>query len=317
MTELKQQELIPLCTGERLKQERVKRGLALSEVAVQLHIDLPVLTSIEQDQLQHLASVYQRGYISSYARFLKFEESEIEQMLSSIGMDHPEILTVFPEAGNPNQADRWLKAASYVLASLLVGTLAWQFTHEAVRLSQKGTQNIAANKGQSDSQNRQVLGSSTRQIEGATHVNASIAALEILRNQKEARQTGGNVAWDALELPPAKIDLVESAAVTDAGQALSDGEYTLKLITSGDSWVEITDANGARLEVDLVRAGTDKEYRGFAPFKIQIGNPRAISLFVDGKAVDLMPFTQNGVIQMTLDAEVLSSSAIEKDPNQG
>ena len=105
MTE--QQQLIPLCTGEKLRQQREKRRLNLADVAEKLKIDLPVVEAIEADDLAHLAPVYQRGYITAYARFLEFDPSEIEQMLETIGNDQPQLHTVFPEAGNPNQAATW------------------------------------------------------------------------------------------------------------------------------------------------------------------------------------------------------------------
>ena len=78
MTE--QPQLIPFCMGERLRQERQKRKLDLAGISKELRIDLPVMEAIENDRLEHLAPVYQRGYITSYARFLGFEQAEIDQM---------------------------------------------------------------------------------------------------------------------------------------------------------------------------------------------------------------------------------------------
>jgi cytoskeleton protein RodZ len=315
MTE--QQQLIPLCMGERLSQKRQKRKLDLADVARQLRIDLPVMEAIENDRLDHLAPVYQRGYITSYARFLGFDQSEIDQMLETIGYESPELHTVFPEAGNPNQADRWLKATSYVLASLLVGTLAWQFAHEAVRLSQDGIELVRNDPVDIDAGPVNQQTSTAGQPEPATHVNASIAALGILRNQRAARSETGNVAWEALDQAPVETGeptVIEEVAAVEAEVF---GEYTLRLVTSGDSWVEMTDANGIRLEVDLVRAGSDKEYRGKAPFRIQFGRPKAISLYMDGEEIDLMPFTSNGVIQMSLDGSHLKSASTNGSPDNG
>ena len=287
-----QRQLIPLYTGERLRQERENRGISLADAALQLRIDEPVMHAIEADELDHLAPLYKRGYITAYARFLEFEETEIEQMLETVDSDHPELLTVFPEAGNPNQADRWLKATSYVLASLLVGTLAWQFTYEAVRLSQEGEELISGNENPQDANARVLLSSSTQQIEGTTHVNASIAALEILKQEREVRNSAGNEAWAALQ---------QSREDTGTTTPLADDEFLLELSASGDSWVEISDAQGRQLEIDLVRGGTTKQYKGQAPFNIQFGRASAVSLFLDGQPVDLAPFTDGNVTQMMLD----------------
>ena len=54
--------------------------------------------------------------------------------------------------------------------------------------------------------------------------------------------------------------------------------------------------------MDLVRAGSSNTYSGLPPFRIQVGNPTAVSLTIDGHEVDLISQTTNGVTQMTLDA---------------
>lgn len=287
-----QQILIPMCAGERLRQERKSRGIGLGEAASTLHIDEQVMRSIEADKLGHLAPVYRRGYVISYAKFLGFDQDEIEQLLDSIDINHPELRTVFPETGNPNKTDRWLKASSYVLASLLIGTLAWQFTHEAVRLSQDGADRISGTDNSVAPMAGAAVDSRTQSIDGATHINASIAALEAMRLQRQARNSAGSDAWAALQ---------EAEKAATAETPLMDGEFMLQLSASADSWVEIFDARGRQLELDLVRGGSSKQYRGIAPFRIQLGRASAIDLYLDGQAVDLGPFTDGDVTQMLLD----------------
>ncbi len=307
MTE--QQQLIPLCMGERLQQERQKYGLGLAEISTALHIDEEILLALEKGDLNHLAPVYRRGYVTAYARHLKFDATEIDQMLESIGNEQPKLHTVFPEAGNPNRADRWLKATSYVLASLLIGTLAWQFTHEAVRLSQQGLKLVSGSGDNSaEHEFRPVLNATTQKIEGTTHVNASIAALDILQQQRAARNTSGDQAWAALKGQAAESEVVFPR---------QSGEYTLDLTASGDSWVEISDANGVQLELDLIRGGTSKQYTGVAPFDIQFGRASAISIYLNGEAVDLAPFTNGDVTQMILDGSNTGISAVGTDPGNG
>ncbi|NND44320.1 MAG: DUF4115 domain-containing protein [Xanthomonadales bacterium] len=280
-----QKPLIPMPTGERLKHRREKLGHGLADVAQELHIDETVLRALEDDRVDHMAHLYRRGYIRNYARFLGFRTEEIEEMLNEIGNEQPALHTVFPEAGNPRQAERWIKATSYVLASLLVGTLAWQFTHEAVRLSQQrgGADAELANQGPTDADGA----AQTRA--GSGHVNASIAALEKLPRQQRPSATAatGVDAWNAIQR-------------TAPGAASGS---TLELSASGDSWVEITDADGKQLEMDLVRGGSSKQYQGRAPFNIQFGRASAVSLEHNGVAIDIAPYTRGDVTQMLLNAD--------------
>jgi cytoskeleton protein RodZ len=73
----------------------------------------------------------------------------------------------------------------------------------------------------------------------------------------------------------------------------------LQISVSADSWIEITDANGQELEMDLLRGGSDKAYHGEPPFRILFGRASAVRLSMDGEPVDLTPHTQDDVAQLT------------------
>lgn len=278
-----QPQLIPISPGESLRQRRIRKKLTTAAISQSLRIDEPVVVSIESDELGHLAPIYRRGYIQAYARHLGFKAAEIEQMLAVTDDQEPELHTVFPEASRPDQSDRWIKAAGYVLASLLVGTLAWQFSHEAMRLSGESSEVAEMGSGTSGLMTPEPADNNSR------HVNASIASLETLK-RPTARGAAAEQAWAAL-------DEVRNRSANDN----SGNESVLLLSASGDSWVEITDARGRQLELDLVRGGSSKEYRGEAPFSIQFGRASAISLVLDGREVDLGPHTEGDVTQMLLD----------------
>lgn len=266
-----QQELIPMATGGYLKQKRLEGKLSLADVARAICLDEKLLGDIEQDQADHIAPVYRNGYIQAYARYLKLPEKEIQALVSSADNKEPAIRSIFSEPPKRNPMDQWLRATSYVLASLLIGTLAWQFTHEAVRLSQNGSRlptgvKTTAIRGQA------------RQISGP--VSASIAPLGALHDNNAGVADTAEQAWAAVSRP-----------------LLADGESRLQISVSADSWVEITDASGQELEMDLLRGGSEKSYHGKPPFRILFGRASSVRLSVDGEPVDLTPFTRDDVVQ--------------------
>jgi cytoskeleton protein RodZ len=271
-----QQDLIPLAVNEYLKQQRLARKLTLRTVAKAISLDEKILEDIEEDRPGHIAAVYRTGYIRSYARFLDIPEDEISQLIDSAKVDEPELRTIFSEPPKRNPIDNWLRATSYVLASLLIGTLAWQFTHEAVRLSQNGSR---MQSGQ------ELLRSNNDQPAQETRisepVNASIASLDNLSNKRASRPEAGEKAW---------------AAVSNV--AVPEGHSRLRVQVSADSWVEISDGDGAELEMDLLRGGSEKTYQGKPPFRILFGRASAVSLSVDGEQIDLEPFAKEDVVQM-------------------
>jgi len=269
-----------MATGEYLKQQRTLKKLSLSDVAKAIKLDEYVLSDIENDQASHIALIYRNGYIQAYARFLGVTEEEIQALTTPDGVQEPAIKNIFAEPLNRNPLDKWLRATSYVVASLLIGTLAWQFTHEAVRLSQNGSQLQQGEETISGTSGVSVNSQQTQQLRGP--VNASIAPLGALHD--------GN---------PDALDTAERAWAAISRPALPEGESRLHISVSADSWVEITDANGQELEMDLLRGGSNKDYHGKPPFRILFGRASAVKLSVDGEAVDLSAFTNEDVAQLS------------------
>ena len=106
------------------------------------------------------------------------------------------------------------------------------------------------------------------------------------------------------------MDTAEQAWAALSKPALPDGESLLQIVVSADSWVEISDASGQELEMDLLRGGSEREYHGQPPFKILFGRASAVRLSMDGEAVDFTAFTRDDVAQLSwpqkLQAEVES-----------
>jgi cytoskeleton protein RodZ len=274
-----QQELIPMTTGEYLKKKRAEQNLTLAAVARAISLDETVLRDIENEEASRIAPVYKKGYIQTYARFLNIPEEEIRAMILSAGDTETPLHNIFPEARNRNPVDRWLRATSYVLASLLIGTLAWQFTHEAVRLSQNGSGLNSVQEIVSEPENEGVQ-EQVQNLKGP--VNASIAQLGSLHNKEATELDTAEQAWAAMSNTP-----------------LVDGDSRLQISVSADSWIEITDANGQELEMDLLRGGSERSYHGKPPFRFLFGRASAVRLSMDGESVDLTDFTLDDVAQLT------------------
>jgi cytoskeleton protein RodZ len=244
-----------------------------------------VLAAIESGETGKIPSVYLRGYIRNYARFLAVDTTDLEAQINDIRGAEPEVRTVFTVKSNRNSGEKWLKASSYLVASALIATLAWQFTHEAVRFSQGDSNLSSANGLPLDS------GTSpdpdTRSSN--THLNASIASVELMSKRSElASDSAAEQAW---------------AALSDTSEPAGDEAspmHNLSLSTSADTWIEIADASGNQLELDLIRAGSSREYNGQAPFDIKIGRASAVVLNMDGTAIDLGPYTRGNVARITL-----------------
>lgn len=272
-----QQELIPMAPGECLKQQRILRNFSLARVAKAINLDEPLLRKIEADDAGHIAPVYRNGYIQAYASYLDIPQEEIQKLIDQTDDKEATLRTVFSEPPKRNPVDNWLRASSYVLASLLIGTLAWQFTHEAVRLSQNGSRLPA---GEEQLQSRPATIPPEQALSGP--VNASIASLDVLHDGQARGADMAGQAWAAASKAP-----------------LPEGQSRLQVSVSADSWIEIRDADGKELEMDLLRGGSKKSYQGKMPFRILIGRASAVRLSMNGESVDMTPFISDDVAQMS------------------
>ncbi len=284
-----QTELIPMRPGDLLRYEREQKGLTIEAASRQSRIRASVLEAIESGETGEIPSVYVKGYIRNYARFLGVDLSGIEDHMVNVKGADPGVRTVFTVKTNRGRAEKWLKASSYLAASALIATLAWQFTHQAVQFSQRDSQLSAATAVPPEPARKESETSATAPRAANTHLNASIASMELLGKQDgRAGESSTGQAWSALTgTPDAPGD-----------QALL--RHHLGITTSADTWVEISDAAGDQLELDLIRAGSSREYQGQAPFEVMIGRASAVELSMDGKEINLGPHTRGNVARLTL-----------------
>lgn len=273
-----QKELIPMLPGDILRHQRIEQGLTLEKAAASSRIRLAVLKAIESGQTGEIPSVYVRGHIWHYARFLGIDPQQLDQHMKHVTGVEPEVRSVFDFGPRRTDNGKWLKATSYLVASALVATLAWQFTHEAVRFSQS-----------------------------STHLNASMTSIEMLNLTEEGLQEAGltvdNAGKRITGQPSPVIDGDNTLPATKADEA-----QLLKIETSADTWIEVLDVDGAHLEMDLLRAGTSREYRGKTPLRVMLGRASAVRVWFDGQEVDLAAYTRGNVARVTLGEQLMSRS---------
>lgn len=299
-----QNELIPMLPGDLLRHKREQAGLTLGRAAELSRIKAEVLAAIESGDTTAIPAVYLKGYVRNYARFLGVDLAAIERGLQHLQGSEPAIQSVFTVPSRRGRAERWLKASSYLAATAVVAALVWQFTHEAVRFSQRDAQPISAaappaavdpGAGQSVAEQRPAK----------SHLNASIASMELIeRRQELGGKAVAEQAWAAIG-GQADGEAGGQAAVAEP----SAGAHRLVLSTSADTWVEILDGAGGRLEFDLIRGGSQREYSGAVPFRVMIGRASAVVLSMDGEAVDLGPYTRGNVARLVLADEARGDEA--------
>lgn len=313
--------------GMQLRVAREQLGLSQKEAGRQLKLPASLIQALEEDNTAHMSSVYLKGYLRSYARLLELNESDLCASLAE-GQSVPLLQPALPSRGSYTWLESTGKVAGYlVVTAFVVAPLVWWFTQGAVRLSfdeglVSSQQNTPVNTGQTGSTGADPAAGSTA---GDAHLQASAAPFISLRNNEANRAVNAEGAdndtvTDALagDIPdaqtaadqpdsPASGESVDGesealAATTEvtAEEAVDPDADQLRLQMLNDSWVEITDADGQRLEYDLLSAGRIKSYAGKAPFKLLFGRASAVELFLNNEHIDLSPYTRGNVASTTL-----------------
>jgi cytoskeleton protein RodZ len=275
--------------------------MSIEAASQSVKIKPEVLRAIEADETGHIPAVYLKGYIRSYARLLGIPWSSIEPQVQAAQGAEPAVQTIFTEGPPRHSGERWIKSSSYVIASAVVIALVWQFTNEAVRFSQgdpmlRPVQDESA-QAQSPQPESNMQGSSAQGKPALihpptnTHLRASIASMNSMVGQGQVRRS-----------PPTEAAWANMARQSNANGGADSGLHALEITTSADSWIEIVDGQGNRVEMDLLRAGSRRSYQAAAPLRLLLGRASSVEVFHNGEKVDLGPNTRGNVARVTLGA---------------
>lgn len=265
--------------GQRLREERIRRGMSVAEVAATLHLETGHIEAIEAEACERLPNPsFVKGYLRNYAKLLEVDADPLVEAYSQVcGSDEPalkqvaRIEEVSAGAGAPRHIG-WL-----VVLGLLLSALFWWWSY------------MAPSTGM-DTETDNVSGTLTPSF--TPEIDAPLEPAPVLAPGPEQSSADRQAA--APELP--EPELPPPAAEPEAPQT-----DTLTLHFADDSWVEIEDGEGRRLFVDLARAGQTRSVDGRPPFRILLGNAPAVTLEVNGEVYDHAGHNRQGVARFTLD----------------
>jgi cytoskeleton protein RodZ len=301
--------------GEELRKTRIESGLSIHDVSRQLHLSGMLIDDLEQGRTERLSPLYRRGYIANYARVLDLDP---EALLSRLAQDEPpELREVLPVDRQGWKFERYLKVATYVLVTtVIVPPLVYFFIEGGSRIMERdpATSNpavaaeesivaepTATQAGHGQGRNRIARALSLDESDGSReagemgHVAASALPLASARGSRDSI-SAERQSQEELLLPA--MELVETEY---AGNLDGFVELTIELIE--DSWVEIHDAAGQRLEYDLLRAGQELRYQGEAPFQLLLGRASAVEVRINDERVIYEGHDRNDVARFRLLAE--------------
>ena len=314
--------------GLRFRTAREGAGMTQDQVADVLHLDVAVVSAIEDGRFADLPMrPYARGYVRNYARVLGLDADDLARRFDAADAGRPEPSVVVPRHRVTPKSELALRplALGYaaIVAVLLIALGAvlwtawrvqdWQFpfladdsvepqTAEPATESAAGPPNVspwpvvtdsAAEDGTADDGSA-VATADQQPITRAVADDPVASPLEAAEPQAQAGED------DAPSLAREGVaNAVPESAVGTIAVSGVVGELTLMF--DDESWVSVDDATGRQLFGDLGRNGRTVTVAGQVPLSILVGNALAVRMEFDGESVDLGPFTrENNVARLEL-----------------
>ncbi|MCZ6716095.1 MAG: DUF4115 domain-containing protein [Gammaproteobacteria bacterium] len=269
--------------GQQLRQAREQQGLAIAQVAAELHLGENQIDALEGERFELIgAPVFVRGHLRNYASLLKLDSDQLLGHMDSLGSD-PNPAAVSTEVEMAMERDKRIRrislAAAFVVSMIVlfyVGLWIVEQVNDLYGAEPAGTPQIAIPKAASS----EPAGDAERDTAGG-------AALPI-------------------DLPPAAgiAETVEESpdAEPPVTVALSTKQVTVRF--NRESWIEAYDARGRRLIYEMGAAGSQRTLTGVPPVEIFLGFADGVEILVDGEPFALQTARRRGnTAQITIEGD--------------
>ena len=232
--------------------------LSHAQVAAQLRLELRVVRALDVGDFSVLgAPVFIKGHLRAYEKLLRLAPNELVWLYESIERPADEWLArpAQQEQVKPANLAQWGLVVVLILAVIAIAMFLLPDSPDnapepevlevpvALALPDDADAGVDANADAID------------------EADAGLA-VEFLPDADSAV-----AAADPFELAPVPV---APAATTRVAMVFAE-----------DSWVEVADANG-RLLVNVIAAGSQREFSGVAPFSFFLGNAKGVQLSFDG-----------------------------------
>lgn len=264
--------------GKRFMLAREKQRWSKESVAQQLKLPISIIEAIEAENWSRLgAPIYIRSYVGSYAKMLGLPADLADDVIRS--QPTPTLVQMNNGSVNSHRSfDRGvLKLGSVVMTGVIVGGVVMLAMHLQSRTP------VAADMVPLD-----------------PPVTTSVPVSAPATPAVDAGTASPVTATDTGQ-PRSAQSPVMASLTPPLPAAVSPGDLVLNF--RGESWLEVTAADGRRIERGIVPAGSQRRYPRGEIQRLTLGNADAVQAEQDGHAVDLAPFREANVARFAVSSD--------------
>ena len=287
--------------GQVLKAARLAQVMSAQDIARQLRLSEKQIEAIENDDHSKFPNqIFLRGFIRNYAKLVREDTKKFSQLLGETFPPTSTQAITFSVDGTPFIPDHKKSKGNLIilLIVVLVSSLLGYEVYRSVGDDPKTNENIengtvAETIIQLETEIEQVPEDNQSQLSSVIKSNGS--DFNVLIEEVEVDEQGG----DFLD----KEQKVETALEVEDKPVENGGGGTLRFKFTGESWVEVKDAEGKKIFSQTSPGNTEETVNGSPPFSLTIGNAASVRLFYNDEPVDLILYTNTngGVARLSLD----------------
>ncbi|MBW8368164.1 MAG: DUF4115 domain-containing protein [Arenimonas sp.] len=290
-TEVIQDVLFHDPIGMRLRRGREAAGLSMEQVGQQLKLPVAIVQAMELDDWPRLgAPIYVRSYLGSYLRLVGLPAELAEQAAQT--KPTPQLVAMGSSSRLRHALNSAVRNGVYLV---MTGLLVVPVYFAARYYQHQNPPQVLTLETSPDMVQAQA---SAAVAPSEVAFDATDTALPLASDAADAVAPGSTTAA-APQATPAQdpAPMMASMAPFPKKGAPSDG---LVLRFKAESWVEVLDAQGARVERGLVEAGAERRYAAGQVGHITLGNSEAVDVSFADKALDLAPYRTANVARFTV-----------------
>lgn len=290
---------VPLGAGEQLRRARQSQNIPLSEVSRRLRLKPEVVSALEGECCEGLAPAYVRGYLRSYARIVGLDP---EVILSACRTLKEHDVPVVPrrssgEVQGLGDANRSLRFGTYAVVTVLGLLLAASWRAQYSSPPDKSVEPTEQGEAQGPAE-----ASRPPEVTASSGLHYGYPIVHHPEQLPEPMDASPHAAVPEEGVPSLSqpslgaAEPVREPEPADIPRAPDGRGHRLVLELGDNSWAEVRDAYGAKLYYNLATKGQTITLEGLPPFSVVLGNSAGVTVFYNGRPVDLRPWSQHGEV---------------------
>jgi cytoskeleton protein RodZ len=316
----KQPELLAAEWGAQLSSVRESLGITAEQMAIELNLPKDYIAALESGELDGLPSiVFARGYIRTYARFLKLDDDVLVADYERIHGQNSikgQIKSVSTVRDQVKINDPVMRFSTWIFILIIIGLSVWWWQAQDGGVFYLKSSFLGSNEEAVESSVSEVVGNGESALVLPKLVDTPVGDENV--TQQEGQNSEAVRAEAATEDEPVylsqedvaklqqSVDKEEVSSATGNDVALSESiavasEGRIEADFVAECWITVKDDNGKTLFNNLRGKGQTMSVVGKPPLSVLIGATSAVGSFsFNGSPIDFKKHSSKNIVRMSL-----------------